>query len=465
MNQTEKPFVAPALAGPVPPRTQLPFFRYVRAVSDNVIAGFHEDVYNEWIIRTRYLGPDHFILNDPAGIKRVLLDNSANYVKGGMEQRISGMGMSRGPSENMDESWRTRRKIMSPSFDYRSLPGFASIISNASERMLDGWDARQPGTPLGVPDAMLNISSEIISRILFSTEHKEIAAVMNRVSGQYRSETMVDFLDFVPVVNRARRSFRRRMDHRMFRHQAAAIDQVIERRTRESNPAEDGLLSRLMLMRDQETGVRISTEELRTNVTTLYTVGHETVAQTLTWIWYLLSQHPQQEMKLHRELDSVLAGRSPSHEDIDNLPYTRMVIEEALRLYPPFYTLAWREALADDELCGVAIPRGATISIVPWVLHRHRRLWEEPDRFDPERFLPTRSAGRPRMAYLPFGAGPRVCTGAAFAMTETTMILAAVAQRYRLRLAPGHKVEPQARLLLRPRYGLPMMLERRSAAE
>jgi cytochrome P450 len=392
----------------------------------------------------------------------VLLDNGANYVKGGMEQRVSGKGMSRGAAENMDESWRTRRKIMSPSFDYRSLPGFASIISDATEKMLAGWDRLQPGAQVEVPSAMLHLSSEVISRILFSTEHREVSAVMDRISGQYRTETMVDLLDFIPLLNRARRSFRRRMDHRMFRHMAATIDQVIERRTREGDATRDDLMSRLMLMRDQETGNRISTEELRTNAATLYTVGHETVAQTLTWIWYLLSQHPQHERKLHRELDTVLAGRSPAHEDIDNLPYTRMIIEEALRLYPPFYTLAWREALADDEVCGVAIPRGATISIVPWILHRHRKLWEQPDRFDPERFLPDRSAGRPRMAFLPFGAGPRVCTGAAFAMTETTMILAAVAQRYRLRLVPGHKVEPQARLLLRPRYGLPVTLEPRT---
>jgi cytochrome P450 len=279
---------------------------------------------------------------------------------------------------------------------------------------------------------------------------------MEHVSGRHRSEAMLSLPDFVPLLNRLRRSWRHRAERRMFRYAAASIDQVIERRTREKLVTDSDLLGRLMAMRDPETGSGIPPEELRKHVLTMFTAGHETVAQTLAWTWYLLSQHPAQEAKMHAELDAVLAGRSPSLEDLDRLPYTRMVIEETLRLYPPFHMLAWREALAGDEVCGVSIPRGATVSIVPWVLHRHRRLWEQPGRFDPERFSPERSAERPRLAYLPFGVGPRVCIGAVFAMTEMMLILAAVAQRYWLRLVPGHKVEPQARLILRARYGLPM---------
>jgi cytochrome P450 len=133
-----------------------------------------------------------------------------------------------------------------------------------------------------------------------------------------------------------------------------------------------------------------------------------------------------------------------------------MVLEEALRLYPPFPTMAWRGTLADDEVCGVKIPKGATVSIAPWVLHRHKKLWDHPEQFDPERFSPDRSAGRSRYAYLPFGTGPRVCIGASFAMTEMMLVLATLAQRYRLRLVPGQKVEPQGLISLRPRYGLKM---------
>jgi cytochrome P450 len=188
--------------------------------------------------------------------------------------------------------------------------------------------------------------------------------------------------------------------------------------------------------------------------------GHETTAQALAWTWYLLSQHPQAEAKLHEELANVLAGRTPRHEDLADLRYTRMVIEESMRLYPPAHTLA-HQSVAPDELLGHRIPAGATVLIVPWLLHRKPSLWENPDRFEPERFLPERSAARPRFAYIPFGDGPRVCIGAAFAMEEALLVLAMIAQRYRLHLKPGHPVEPQGLITLRPRYGLRMLLERR----
>jgi len=449
----------------------------VRAVSDNIIASYHEDVYEQWMVRVRFLGPNHFIINDPAGIRRVLIDNAANYVKGEMEQRITGMGLgsqadtaaastpngaSAVPGQESEQTWRVRRRIMSPSFDYRSLPAYTSTISGATQRMLTAWDAMPPGTVVDVPEAMLHLGSEVISRILFTSESQEIAEVMARITGRHRSEAMLSLPDFIPVLNRLRRALRHRAERRMSRYAAASIDRVIERRTREKLVTDRDLLGRLMSMRDPETGSGICPEELRKHVITMFTAGHETVAQTLAWTWYLLSQHPEQEAKLHAELEAVLAGRPPSLDDLDRLPYTRTVIEEALRLYPPFHMLAWREAQDDDEVCGVSIPRGATVSVVPWVLHRHRKLWEQPGRFDPERFSPERSAERPRLAYLPFGVGPRVCIGAVFAMTEMTLIVATVAQRFQLRLVPGHKVEPQARLLLRANHGLPMTLTTRT---
>ena len=197
----------------------------------------------------------------------------------------------------------------------------------------------------------------------------------------------------------------------------------------------------------------------------LFAGGHDAASRGLAWSWHLLSQHPIEERRLHDELDAVLGGRTPGFEDVDKLPYVRMVIEEAMRLYPSFPLLAWREALNHDELCGMSIPKGATVAIIPWVVHRHRKLWQNPECFDPERFSPSRSAGRAHLAYLPFGAGPRVCMGAVFAMMEMVLILSTLAQRYRLRLLPGHKVEPQGRLILSARDGLPMTLERRSTSD
>jgi cytochrome P450 len=181
----------------------------------------------------------------------------------------------------------------------------------------------------------------------------------------------------------------------------------------------------------------------------------------MTWAWFLLSQHPAVEAKLYAELESVLGGRAPSQEDLSGLTYTRMVIEETMRIYPTVPAME-REALAADTLAGRRIPKGSTVMIVPWVLHRHVKLWPNPGRFDPERFSAEQSAARPRFTYLPFGGGRRICIGAAFSLAEATILLATLAQRYRLQLAPGHHVDPQGLITLRPRHGMKMLLEPRS---
>jgi cytochrome P450 len=220
------------------------------------------------------------------------------------------------------------------------------------------------------------------------------------------------------------------------------------------------LLARLLSARDAETGLGMSAKEVRDQVVTIFMAGHETTAVALTWTWYLLSQHPAEEALFHAELDRVLNGQPPRFEDLARLRYTRMVLEESMRLYPPAHTIS-RQALEADVVEGRAVRKGSMITIVPWVLHRHRGLWDRSDVFDPERFAPERASARPRFAYIPFGGGPRICIGASFAMTEALIILAMLGQRYRLRLVPGHPVEPIGLITLRPRDGLRMILERR----
>jgi cytochrome P450 len=204
----------------------------------------------------------------------------------------------------------------------------------------------------------------------------------------------------------------------------------------------------------------MSDQQVRDEVMTLLLAGYETTSAALTWTWYLLSQHPEVEERLHAELETVLGGQVPTADRLGELPYTRMVIQEAMRLYPPAFGFT-RHAVADDEIGGYFVPANSTIFLTPYYTHRHPLFWEEPDKFDPERFTPERSAGRPRFAYVPFGGGPRQCIGNTFAMMEAQLILATVAQRYQLRLVPGHLVEPQVLLTVRPRFGLPMMLEAR----
>jgi cytochrome P450 len=240
----------------------------------------------------------------------------------------------------------------------------------------------------------------------------------------------------------------------------AAVDHVIGERRR--SPSDRGdLLSMLMSARDEETGEAMTDEQLRVEVTTFLLAGQETTSLALTWTWYLLSQHPGAARRLEEEIDGVLSGRPPEYADLANLPYARMVVDEAMRLFPPAWGFS-RQALNDDELGGYHLPRGWLAFVMPYVLHRLPAFWDDPDAFDPERFTPERSATRSKYVYLPFGAGPRQCIGSHFALIEAQLVLATLAQSYRLQLAPGHRIEPWPLITLRPRFGMPMTIERRT---
>jgi cytochrome P450 len=460
MSVIESPGIPPLLAGPVPPRAPLSFVKYARTVRRNFIAGFHEDAYRQDVVETRFIGMHMFLVNDPAGIRRILLDNSANYPKAKIEQRILGPALGNGLITSVGETWRSHRRILAPFFDHRSIQSCASVMTDAAARLVSQWDALPAGSMAEVSNAMMQLTLEIISRSMFSSDSEGIAEIIRDSSERYQEAMMFGLIDFTPVLADiwADRKFKR--GKAILKSFDEAIHRLIAARA--ENP--DGgrgsdLLERLISARDEETGAGMSAEEVRDQVLTIFVAGHETTALALMWTWYLLSLHPVEEARLHAELESALDGRVPAYDDIARLPYTRMVIQESMRLYPPLHSLTWREALSADEVCGRRIPKGAIVSIVPWVLHRHQSFWDRPERFEPERFAPEASAARDRLTYLPFGFGPRVCIGASFSMTEAALILATLAQRYRLRLAPGHPVEPQALITLKARYGMKMILE------
>src|SRR5262249_48549491 len=204
----------------------------------------------------------------------------------------------------------------------------------------------------------------------------------------------------------------------------------------------------------------MSAKQVRDEILTIFLAGHETTANALTWTWYLLARHPEAEARLHEEVDRVLGGRLPTAAGLAEFKWTRMVIEEAVRLYPPAHTIS-RTAIGEDRIGGVRVPRGALITMSPYLTHRNPKLWPEPPRFDPQPLAPQAAARRHRFAYLPFGGGPRICIGSSFAMAEAQVIVAAVAQRYRIRLAPGHTVEPIGLITLRPKNGIWVTLEPR----
>jgi cytochrome P450 len=273
---------------------------------------------------------------------------------------------------------------------------------------------------------------------------------------------MVGLLEFVPALGPLWSAWKGMRGRRIMRDFNRAMYQLIDARTKGlADHGNRDLLDHLIASRDEETGSGMTAREIRDQVLTIFVAGHETTALALMWTWYLLAMHPEHEARMHAELDRVLGGREPAWSDVAKLTWTRMILQESMRLYPAVHTLAFREAQQDDIVCGMRIPKGAIITIMPWLIHRHRAHWENPDRFDPERFSSAASAGRDRLAYLPFGYGPRICIGAAFAMAEAVLILASLARRFRPRVAPGCRVEPQAIFTLHAKYGMQMQIASR----
>jgi cytochrome P450 len=461
IDREESKGEAPILAGPRPPQQPLSLWRYLQVLRDSVIATYGAESYSAEIVERRLLWRRSLFVNEPNAIKHVLVDNAANYHKTEVARRLLEPGLGRGLLTSEGDTWRRHRRIMAPAFDHRSIIGYAPIMTEIARKLLAEWDGLADGAELDVAAAMMHATLHIISRTMFSSDSDGIVELVEHSVGRYQTEIrpgLVDILGLPAWLSRI--TFAPRADT-MLSEFDNEIDGLIS--SRERGPAEGqpkDLLSRLIAARDEETGRGMTAQEVRNQVVTIFMAGHETTALALTWTWYLLSQHPAAEARLHDELARVLGGRTPRHEDLSKLPYARMVVEESMRLYPPAHTLS-RTAVKEDEVSGHHVRPGTQIIIVPWLLHRNPKLWERPERFEPERFAPERTASRHRFAYIPFGAGPRICIGAAFAMAEAMLILATIAQRYRLRLKPGFAVEPQALITLRARNGMRMLLERR----
>jgi cytochrome P450 len=427
---------------------------------DNTLATYSPEDFSEDFIERRLLWRRWLIINEPTAIRHVLVDNATNYTKSELARRLLEPGLGRGLLTSEGETWRRHRRIMAPAFDPRSVVGYAPIITEVTQGLLTKWNWLPNLSEVEVAAAMMQTTLHIISRAMFSSDSDGIVDIVERSVEHYQTTVRPSLLDLLRFPVWLTRLLSPRRVTSAFKEFDKSVDRLINARGQEPETEPKDLLARLIAARDSETGGGMTAQEVRDQVVTIFMAGHETTSQALSWTWYLLSQHPAAEATLHDELANVLAGRAPRHEDLANLPYTRMVIEESMRLYPPAHTLL-REAIAPDEVHGHFVPAGATVLIVPWLLHRKPSLWERPDCFEPERFSAERAWSRPRFAYLPFGAGPRICIGAAFAMEEAMLILATIAQRYRLHLKTDHPVEPQGLITLRPRYGLPMVLERR----
>jgi cytochrome P450 len=406
------------------------------------------------------LGPlQSYLVTHPDGVKRVLQDHVANYTKDhlsyGMVRWIAGNGLV----TSQGDFWLRQRRLAQPAFHRQRIGAMAGLMTQATNELLERWaDVAAQGKPLHVGPEMMGLTLRIVGDALFGANMAQTTAVVGQAFDVLSAQVVNRFRTFnvlPPILpTRSDRAFRAAI-----KTLRGVVQGLITER-RKSGEDRGDLLSMFMLARDEETGAQMDDTQLVDEAVTMMVAGHETTATTLSWVWALLHQHPEVEAKVHAEVDSVLAGRTPGLEDLPRLPYVRMVVDEALRLYPPVYVLS-RKVLKDDELCGFRIRGGASVDISPYATHRLPELWEEPEQFRPERFAPEQAAGRPRFAYFPFIAGPRQCIGNAFALMEAQLIIACVSQRFRPRMVPGYTPTPEPLVTLRPVGGLPMHLERR----
>ena len=449
------------LAGMAPPPAKpLSLWKQARAGKGNPFESIPLAAYEEAIYAPKSAPGRYVMVHDPEGVRRVMVENVANYPKNRMERKFFTAMFGEGLLSSEGELWRRHRKIMAPAFDPRSVAGYAPAMADAAQAFVARWDRPGSGAEVDIAAEMQAITVDIICRTMFSSDAEELIGLAGPALRAAQASLEFGVLDFLPVIGPMRLRAKQNAVHGIFARLDATIHRMIAAREKNLADSPRDLLTRLMEARDEE-GKGLSASEVRDEVITIFMAGHETTAVAMTFVWYLLSQHPAEEAKLHAELDAVLGGRAPAGEDVARLPYTRMVIEEAMRMYPPAPAVSMRTAVKDDEICGMKVKAGTQVLITSWVLHRHRKLWEEPERFDPERFSPERSAGRSRFAYMPFGAGPRVCIGAAFAMQEAVLILATLAQRYRAVLVEGQDIQLQSRITLRPKGGIRMRVERR----
>jgi cytochrome P450 len=408
------------------------------------------------VVHYRVLNSHVYLIAHPDGVQHVLQGNHRNYDKSSFDYQLLKRQLGEGLLTSDGPLWLRQRRLIQPVFHRNRVAALGDMMTDITLEMLEQWDApAREGRPFDVAAEMMRLTLRIVGRALLSLEMgaqaDTVARSVTTLNEAFGEFNLIDV--FAPFIPTARS---RRLKAAVGTLDAIVYGIIAERRRTDVDQGD--LLSMLLAARDEETGEGMSDQQLRDEVLTLILAGHETTANALAWTFYLLSQNPEAECKLGAEVREVLSGRAPTSADLANLNYTRMVIDESMRIYPPAWAVS-RAATEDDEIGGFRIPKGAVVTPSQFVTHRHPGFWEEPERFDPERFTPERSERRPRFAYFPFGGGPRLCIGNTFALTEAGLVLAAVAQRYRLRLMPGHPIEMQPLVTLRPRYGVRVILE------
>jgi cytochrome P450 len=331
------------------------------------------------------------------------------------------------------------------------------MMVEAAQERAETWAAKGPDGRVDMLSEMAALTAKVIARAVFGGELGSTAA----------GQVIEGFTEYQQRIDQFNLGYFLGLDEGLpatkgprLRRAAGKVHKVVDDIVaRHAHGADDdrSLVATLTRKRDRKTGRTMSAAGVRNEAATIFMAGHETTAASMTWLWYILAGAPDVEARLHAELDEVLGTRTPTMADVPELVYTRAVIDERLRLYPPVPRLS-RQAGADDEVCGVKVGKGSLILVVPWLLHRHRKYWDDPDTFRPERFL-GETTPRDSFCYIPFAAGPRICAGLSFAQYEMVLLVAVLARRFRPRVTAGHTVRPVGRLTLRPEGGMPMDLK------
>lgn len=452
-------FLPPA---PKPQPGRLGLFRLLATLKRNPLECWSQEFFDEPIASVKLPFLQTFLVHDPAAIKRVLLDNASNYRKDPIQRRILATGLEDGLLSVEGARWATQRRTLAPLFARRPVASFAKAMLTATDQFSASWQTLAAGQAIDFATEATLLTLKVLALTIFSDgiggDYDEFRSAMN---AYFDAIGRIDAFDLLRVPSFVPRPHRKSLRQTMAYFENI-VDKIIDTRRRRlaaSSEVPQDVLTLLLRALDPSTGQPMNIAEVRSNILTFLSAGHETTANALAWSAFLLSQSPSWHARVRQEADRELSGGPDGL--LERLVATRAVVDEALRLYPPIAALS-RMSERADVLCGRRIKPHTLIVIAPYVLHRHRQLWDRPDVFDPSRFLEPAKTTIPRFAYLPFGAGPRICIGSFFALQEATIVLAALVRRFDMQLLPGARVWPSQRITLRPSHGLPMRITPRS---
>ena len=408
------------------------------------------------ICRLRFLHKSASLVSHPDLIREVLVTRSAEFPKSARSLKFLQRPLRLGLVTNNGRFHRKQRRLLQPAFVPSRVNTYDTIVSEYTAKMLDNW---RDGEIRDLSEEMTDVTMFIAARTLFNADVAEDARKVGRAIADIQRCVMKNysrgfmFPNFVPIeVNRTM--------NRAIRDFDDVVMAIIDKRRKGEYQDQKDILS-ILLQPDEETGELMDMRQIRDEVATLFGAGHETTSHALTWTWCLLAQHPEIQEKLYEEVTRVLGDRIPTADDMEELRYVQMVFMEGMRIYPPVWVLNSRQPAQEVELGGYRIPAGELLFISPYAMHHQERYFPDPEKFNPERFAPENEKNIKRYTYIPFGAGPRVCIGNNFALMEGTLILAYIARRFRMELAPEAKVEMLHQVTLLPKYGMPMRLFRR----